>query len=118
MTCPATARRTCRGAFAQLLRKKKAAPKGGLFFFKQRNRNLLASRRSGLAPTGQPTLLEQRLDLRRMAGEVLEQLHRIHAAALGQQRLAEVVAVLAAQSTMLAEPLLRVRIQHLGPDVR
>ncbi len=46
---------------------------------------------------GQATLFEQRLDLRRMPGEVLEQLHCIHATAAREQGLAETIAIGAAQ---------------------
>src|SRR5690606_16630333 len=66
---------------------------------------------------GQAALFEQRLDLRLMAGEIAEQLHRIDTTAARQQGRAEVVAVLAAEATVLAEPLLGVGVQHFRPDV-
>ncbi|KAG1243865.1 hypothetical protein G6F65_022141 [Rhizopus arrhizus] len=56
-----------------------------------------------VAGAGQATLFQQRFDLRILAGEIAEQLHRVDAAALGQQRGAEVVAVLAAEAAVPAE---------------
>ena len=50
-------------------------------------------------------------------GEVMEELHRILAAAAGQEGIAEVVAVLALQAALLLEPFDAVSIEHLAPDV-
>src|SRR5690606_18159059 len=61
----------------------------------------------------QAAALEEGLDVGGVAGEVLEQVQGVLAAALRQQRGAEVVAVLAAQAAVLLEPLHRVRVQHL-----
>src|SRR5690606_23243608 len=65
----------------------------------------------------QAAAFEEGLDVGGVAGEVLEQFQRVLAAALRQQGGAEVVAVGAAQAAVVLEPLHRVRVQHLGPDV-
>src|SRR6056297_4240165 len=65
----------------------------------------------------QSAAFEQRLDIRLTPGEVAEQLHGILAAALGKERIPEMIAVFTRQSTVLLEPLDAVGVQHFTPDV-
>src|ERR1700740_1117460 len=65
---------------------------------------------------GQAAALQQGTDFRVAAAEAAVHLHRIHGAALGQQHLAEVVAVLAQHAAVFLEPFDGVGVQLLRPQ--
>ena len=65
-----------------------------------------------------PATRQQRRDLGVAAAEVAVRLERILRSADAQQTRAETVAVLAREPAVLAEPLDRVGVEHLAPDVR
>ena len=79
----------------------------------QRELGLLVSRPSGRET---PTL-EQRLDLGIPPSEVAVRLERVLRTADPEQAVAEAVAVRAREPAVLAEPLDRVGVEHLAPDV-
>src|SRR5690348_8947721 len=64
------------------------------------------------------TTFQQRLQIRFMAREIVEERHRILAAAAGKQRATEIVAVFTGESAVLLEPLHAIGIEHFGPDIR
>ncbi len=65
----------------------------------------------------QTTALEERRDVRFAAGEILELLERIFAAAAGKKRLAKTIAILAGHAAVLLDPLHGVGIEDFAPDI-
>src|SRR5690606_6407698 len=60
---------------------------------------------------------EEGLDARLTAPQLDERAHRVERSAATEQRAPEPLARLAVQPAVLLEPLDRVRVEHLGPDV-
>jgi hypothetical protein len=65
----------------------------------------------------QTTSIQQGLNIRISTTEVPEKHHCILGATAGKQRLAEMVTILAGQTTILFKPFNRIGIQYFAPDV-
>src|SRR3546814_4476500 len=65
----------------------------------------------------QPTTLQQRLHARVLAAEVAVQGGEVDGVAAREDLVAEGLAVLAGQATVLLEPFEGVVVEHLGPEV-